>query len=323
MKIRNSVVVITGGSSGIGLATAMALARKGAKLVLVARREDGLLTAAAELDDLGAEVITVSGDVADPSTHQQCLTAALQRFGRVDVWINNASLGVWGWVEQIPFDEFERVNAVNYLAVVYGSKTVLPHFEERGNGTLINVASGLAERAIPLFAPYCAAKAATKSFTDSLRLELRSRGSAIKVVSILPAAIDTPFYSEGKTHLRIRPHPVSAVYDARRAARAIVSAIQRPRRNVYVGGMSRMLALGERTSSRLMDEYMLQGDRMLRQQITNQPDRGQTNLREGRGAGRIDGEWGGERRRQRIRFIAAAGALTIIAGAFLATRSRS
>ena len=120
----------------------------------------------------------------------------IARFGHIDVWINNASVAEWGTVESLAIDTIDRVIAVDLLGTIYGCKAVLPHFRARGRGVIINVASGLAERAVPLLSTYSAAKAGVKGFTDALRMELAATQSGIDVVLVLPSSINTPFYSK-------------------------------------------------------------------------------------------------------------------------------
>jgi short-subunit dehydrogenase len=298
MNIRNSVIVITGGSSGIGHATALALAKKGARIVLAARGVDALARVVDEINSVGGEAVAVPTDVSRPHEVQELAAAALARFGRIDCWINNASVATWSTIEEMTAEEASRVIDVNLLGTIYGVKAALPAMLEQGRGVIINVASVLAERSIPLLSTYCAAKHGVKGFTESLRMEVSRDG--IKVVLVLPSAINTPFYTWGRSKMGVRPDPVSIVYDPRVVARAIVRAVERPRRDVYVGGIGRALALGQRLSPRAVDAYMQQNGRMWREQITNEPDHDESNLYRSPEESSIDGKFVGRARRRSV-----------------------
>ena len=187
-----------------------------------------------------------------------------------------------------------RVIDVNVLGPMYLIRAALPHM--RKGGVIINVASALADRAIPLLATYSASKAALKSFSDSLRMELRATEPGIHVVTILPSSINTPFYRWGPSQIGVRPHPVSVIYPPRVVADAIVAAAERPQREVFIGVMGKLLSIGERVSPRLMDWYMLRGQTMVRQQYTAMRDRGESNLFASPNETDIDGSFRDETR---------------------------
>ena len=267
------VVVITGGSSGIGHATARAFARRGDTVVIAGRGEAALATVAREI---GAHAI-----VADVSRFDDvhCLAGeTLARFGRIDVWINNAAVAEFSPVELMEPAEMARVIEVDLLGTMYGCRAVLPHMRAAGRGVIINVASGLADRAVPLVSTYCAAKAGVKAFSDALRLELRAERAGVEVVTVLPASIDTPLYHWSRSRLGVRPLPLSIIYSPEKVARAIVRAGDRPKRDVYVGAMSKVLSLAERFSPALLDRYMLFRNKMVRDQLSDRADRGESNL---------------------------------------------
>jgi short-subunit dehydrogenase len=221
---------------------------------------------------------------------------AVAAFGGVDVWINNASVAEWSFIEHMPPEEMRRVIEVDLIGTMHGCRAILPHFRERGGGTIINVASALADRAIPLLSTYCAAKAGVKAFSDALRMELVATDANVHVVTVKPSSIDTPFYSHGRSRLGVRPHPVSKIYAPEKVARAIVAAAERPRRDVYVGIMGKLLSLGERFNSHLMDWYMLQRREMFRQQMSEIPDRGESNLYSPPDETRIEGDFRDEQK---------------------------
>ena len=155
---------------------------------------------------------------------------------------------------------------------------MLPHFRERRRGIIINVASALADRSVPLLGIYSTAKAGVKAFTDALRLELKAAKSGIDVVCVLPSSMNTPFYRWGRSQIGVRPHPISVIYPPQKVAQAIVRAVERPRRDVYVGSVGKLLSLGQRLSPRLIDWYLLKRGYIFRQQLTATPDSGESNL---------------------------------------------
>jgi short-subunit dehydrogenase len=262
--------------------------------VVIAGRGEAALAAVAR--EIGAHAI-----VADVSRWNDvhCLAGeTLARFGQIDVWINNAAVAEWSPVELMDPADMARVIEVDLLGTMYGCRAVLEHFRARGRGVIINLASGLADRSVPLVSTYCAAKAGIKAFGDALRLELRAGGSAIDVVTVLPASIDTPLYRWSRSRLGVRPLPLSVVYSPEKVARAIVRAAERPKRDVYVGAMAKVLSLAERLSPALLDRLMLYRNKIVRDQLSDRPDRGQSNLFASVNETRVDG---GFRRRSLFR----------------------
>lgn len=292
------VVVITGGSSGIGHATAKRFASRGDSVVIAARNDAALRTVAEEIDAL-----PIRADVSRWDDVKRVADETIATFGRIDVWINNASVGEWATIETAAIEDMQRIIEVDLLGTMWGVKAVLPHFRQRNAGVIINVASALADRAIPLLSTYCAAKAGVKALTDSLRMELIAAGSAVRVMTILPSSINTPFYTWGRSRLGVRPHPVSIIYPPDKVARAIVRAADHPRREVYVGIMGKLLSIGERVSPVAMDWYMLRGGNLFRQQLTSTPDRGESNLFESPGEVAIEGDFVKETGFKRLRSV--------------------
>ena len=229
------VIVITGGSSGIGHATALEFARRGDCVTIAARGGEALARAAAAIEAAGGQALAITADVARFDDVARIAGETIARFGRIDVWINNAAVGEWGTVESLDIETIDRVIAVDLLGTIYGCKAVLPHLRARGRGVIINVASGLAERAIPLLSTYSAAKAGVRGFTEALRMELTAEKSGIDVVLVLPASINTPFYSNGPSRLGVRPRPVSVIYPPQTVAEDIVRVAEKPQRELYAG----------------------------------------------------------------------------------------
>lgn len=231
------VIVITGASSGIGLATAHAAAERGARLVLAARSGRTLADVAEQLSERGCAVGVVVADVGDRVQVQQIADAAVQRFGRIDTWVNNAGLSVYGRVDEIDDVDHERMFCTNFWGVVYGSLVALPHLRSQG-GALINVGSEASDATLPLQVMYSASKHAVKGFTDGLRLELQADGAPVSVTLIQPTAVDTPFPEHAGNYLEQEPKLPTPMIEPARVADAILEAATSPRRDMRVGAMA-------------------------------------------------------------------------------------
>jgi len=229
MRIRNSVVVITGASSGIGRATALRFAAKGARLVLAARGAESLEEVARECRKRGAKAIAVPTDVTDVGQVEELAARAVQEFGRLDVWVNNAAVGAFGLLTEIPPKDFQRVLDVNISGYVNGARAALPRLRAQASGALINVASIVSEIPLPYSAAYSISKAAVRALSVSLRSELAREGVAgVEVCSVLPATIDTPFYQNAANYTGRRPMAMPPVYTAERVAKAVVGSWTTP-----------------------------------------------------------------------------------------------
>ena len=233
-RLEDQVIVLTGATSGIGLATARLLARRGARLVLVARNAGALDAVVAEL---GADrAVAVPGDVAHAADLARAAAVAEARFGGLDGWVNNAAVAIYGTVEEVPIEDQRRLFDVNYWGVVHGSLVAARALKRRG-GALVNLGSVLADRAVILQGPYSASKHAVKGFTDALRTELMAEGAPISVTLIKPSAIDTTYMEHARSYRRspgVRNPPPA--YDPALVARAIAFALETPRRDLVVGG---------------------------------------------------------------------------------------
>ena len=276
--LAQQVVVVTGASSGIGRETALALARRGAKVTALARGRQALETLAAEVERMGGEIHTVVGDVADWPTVERAATETVERFGRIDTWVNNAAVSIYATIEDLTVDEVRRVTEVNYLGVVHGVKAALPHLRAAGGGTIINVGSALSERAVPLQAAYVAAKHAIKGFTEALRVEMAREASAIDVVLVEPSSMNTPLFDHARSKMGARPAPIPPIYEPRVTARAIVHAAEHPHAVVATGGASKLFTVVERINPKLLDWWQLRGDSGVRDQQSDEPDDGADNL---------------------------------------------
>jgi short-subunit dehydrogenase len=254
LPLNEQVMVITGASSGIGLVTAKEAARRGASVVLAARNGGELAQAVQEIRHNGGRAIHITADVADPQQVETIAEAALRAFGRIDTWVNNAAVSMYGRIVELSTEDMRRQMDINFWGQVYGSRTAVKYLRERG-GALINVGSALSDRAIPLQGIYCAAKHALKAFTDTLRMELEDEGAPVSVTLVKPASIDTPFFDKAKTYLGVEPQPVPPVYAPEVVAGVILHASQHPLRELIAGGAGAKLSAA-RFAPRLADKYM-------------------------------------------------------------------
>ena len=240
-SLSDSVVVITGASSGIGRATALAFAREGAAVVVAARRKAPLDSLVEECRAQGASAVAVPTDVTDERAVRDLARRPLETFGRLDVWVNNAGVGALGDFEALPAHVFRHVVETDFFGYVHGARAAVAHFRTQGGGVLVNVASMVGKMAMPYYTPYVASKFAVVGFSETLREELI--GSGIDVVTIMPAAIDTPFFQHSANYTGRALKPPRPVYDPEDVADAIVRAAQRPRRERFVGTAARAMHL--------------------------------------------------------------------------------
>jgi NAD(P)-dependent dehydrogenase (short-subunit alcohol dehydrogenase family) len=249
------VLVIMGASSGIGLVTARLAAARGAAVMLSARNGRDLERAVQQIRAAGGRAEFTPADVSDPAQVEAVAQAALSTFGRIDTWINNAAVAVYGRAMDVPLEDQRRQFDVNYWGQVYGCRMAVTHMREMG-GTIINVASALADRAIPLQANYCAAKHALKAFTDALRMELEADDVPIRVSLVKPGSVDTPMFDKARACLEVEPQPVPPVYAPEVTARAILACAVRPVRDVITGGMGKVISMAGTLAPGLTDRYM-------------------------------------------------------------------
>lgn len=291
-QIAGQVVVLTGAGSGIGRETALEFARHNANLVLAARNVEALESLAAQVERLGGTALAVPTDVSDFEQVSALAARAIQRFGRIDTWVNNASIAAYGTVEQLDVAEIRRVIEVNLLGEIHGMKAALPHLRRTG-GTIINVSSTLGKRAVPLQAAYSAAKHGVVAFGEALRLELRTQRVPVRVVDVLPSSINTPLFEHARSRIGVLPRPIPPVYEPRVVAEAIVGAARRPVRQVFAGGAGRLLDIGQRISPALVDWLLAVPGRVVDSQLTGDPDDGRDNLDQpSHGPGRVTGRFG-------------------------------
>ncbi|KQW87054.1 short-chain dehydrogenase [Massilia sp. Root418] len=253
--LASQVMVVTGATSGIGLTTARMAAKRGARLVLAARDRAALETLAAELGDSGAQALAVPTDVGIRAEVHALGEAALQRFGRVDTWVNNAGVSIYGRLEDVPQADQEQLFRTNFWGVVHGSLVALQLMKQHG-GAIINLGSELSDRAVPLQGMYSASKHAVKGFTDALRMEIEKDGVPVSVTLIRPAGVDTLFTGHARNYLEHEPELPAPLYAPELVADAILYSAQHARRDVYVGGASRLMSLEAAHMPRLLDKFM-------------------------------------------------------------------
>lgn len=254
-SIEDQVLVITGASSGIGLVTAKRAAAAGAKVVLTARNDRDLAAAVEEIRAAGGQAVYEVADVADPREMEWVAETALRSFGRIDTWVNNAGVAMYGRILDLSLDDMKRQFDTLYWGVVNGCRTAVPRLRAEG-GAIINVASVLADYVVPLQGNYCAAKHAVKAFTTVLRMELEAEGAPIAVTLVKPASIDTPLFDKAKTLLGVEPQPVPPVFAPEVVADAILDCAQRPVREVFVGGPGAVGAAVQTVAPRLFERAL-------------------------------------------------------------------
>lgn len=241
-RLRDTVAVVTGASSGIGRATALALADRGAAVVVTARREEALAGVVQECRDRGAEAMALPADVTDHVAVEGVAGQAVGRYGRLDIWVNNAAVNVYGRLEEAPVDTWHRVVETNVFGTYHGLRAALPWMHEQGSGVLVNVSSVVGKVGSPYQSAYVASKHAIRALSDCVRQELFD-APGIAVSTVLPGPVDTPLFENAGNYTGQEIRPIKPVIPADRVAATIVSCAARPRREAIVGG-STMQILG-------------------------------------------------------------------------------
>lgn len=245
-EFQDKVIVVTGASGGLGRIVAREFASQGAKLVLLARGEDGLRGAKREVEELGGRALTISVDVSNADDVEKAAILAENKFGPIDVWVNNAMNSVFAPVKDITPQEYLRVTEVTYLGQVYGTLSALKRMRPRNKGSIVLIGSALAYRGIPLQSAYCGSKHAVQGFFDSLRTELLHDKSDIHLCMVQLPAMNTTQFSWVLNKLPNKPRPMGKIYQPEVAARAIVFAAAHKRRGIWVGYSTYQAILGNR-----------------------------------------------------------------------------
>ena len=323
--LADQVIVITGASSGIGLATAKMAAERGARVVLAARTREALAQAVDEINQAGpGRASFVEADVSRHEDHEKIAAHARDRYGRIDTWVNNAGVLIFGYLEETVEADMRRLFDINFWGTVHGSMVAVRQLRLSGGGALINVGSVESDRSIPLQGIYAASKQAVKGFTEALRMELEEDGSPISVTLVKPATIGTPLPQHATAVAGMEPQFPPPIYAPEEVAASILAAAERPMRETFVGGSARVMstlsAIAPRTLDWISEKFLVSG------QMSDRPSGGDS-LYHGQAEARVRGDHGGrtirpslysKAARHPLATLAVAGGLA--AGALLLTR---
>jgi NAD(P)-dependent dehydrogenase (short-subunit alcohol dehydrogenase family) len=254
MAQRGRVAVVTGGTMGIGRATAQAFAREGWSVALLARGEERLQSTQAELEGMGAKVLAISTDMADAAAVDAAAERIERELGPIEAWVNNAMATLISPADKISPEEFRRVTDVTYHGQVFGTLAALRFMKPRNRGSIIQVSSGLGFRSAPLQSAYCAAKAAVGGFTDALRSELLHDNSAVKLTVVYLPAVNTPQFRRARNHMGRAQNAPDPVFDPRLCANAILSAAHSQQREIWVGRSTWQMAAAQAVAPAFADQ---------------------------------------------------------------------
>ena len=250
------VVAVTGAGAGVGRATALAFARKGCRVGAISRNKARLDTLVAEIEAMGGTALAVPCDVADAHALDDAASAIEAGLGPIDKWVNVAMATVFAPVSQITPEEYKRGTEVTYLGQVYGTMAALKRMRPRDRGTIVNVGSALAYRAVPLQSIYCGGKYATRGFTDALRSELIHDGSKVHLTMVHLPAVNTPQFDWALNKMGHRAQPVPPIYQPEVPANAIVFAAFHSRREIWVGWPTVKAILANKIAPGFLDHYL-------------------------------------------------------------------
>lgn len=251
-----NVIVITGASAGVGRAVAQEFASRGWSVGLIARGRGGLEGARRDVEARGGQALVLPADVADAAALDRAADEVVARFGRIDLWINAAMATILAPVSEVTPDEFRRVTEVTYLGQVFGTQTALRQMRRQGYGTILSVGSALAYRGIPLQAPYCAAKFATRGFFDSLRSELLHEKSPIRLTEVHLPAVNTPQFDWARNKMARSAQPVPPIHAPEAIARAIFRAAMDTPREVWLAASAVKAILGDAALPAVVDQVL-------------------------------------------------------------------
>jgi NAD(P)-dependent dehydrogenase (short-subunit alcohol dehydrogenase family) len=309
--LEDAVVVVTGASSGIGREVALRLARRGSSLALCARGQGPLAAIAAECEAAGAQVLRRPTDVCDEASVERLAAAAEERFGRLDVWVNNAGVIAYGRFDEIPSEVFRRVVETNLMGQVHGARAALRRFRAQGSGVLINMSSVWGRVSSPQVTPYVVSKNAVRAFSECLHSELVDEPD-IDVATIVPQAVDTPIFEHGANYTGHLLRPIPPILSPEEIARGIEACAESPKREVNYGHAGRGLEVLYTSAPGLYRR--MAHPAFLRGTLGDQPRApGAGNVFESRGPHAVDGAW---RRRHRptLRRAFLGAAVGVVAG---------
>jgi short-subunit dehydrogenase len=290
-KVEDQTIVVTGATSGIGLATARMAAERGARVVMSARNEADLRRECDEIRKQGGRATFVAADVADPAAVDRVAEAAIREYGGFDTWVNNAGVSIYGKLTETPLEDKRRLFDTNFWGVVHGCRAAARHLRHRG-GAIINIGSIVSDRAIPLQGIYSASKHAVQGYTDALRMELEHDEVPISVTLVKPSAINTPFVEHARNYMEASPELPPPVYAPEVVAEAILRCAEKRVREVTVGAGGRLMSVVGMVAPRTSDLYMERT--MFRQQKTDERAPETTDSLHAPGAdGRVHGPYAG------------------------------
>ena len=264
-RIADQVIVITGASSGIGLATALAAARAGAKVVVSSRNGAALEEVVKKIADQGGTAKAIVADVSKREDLEGLAQSAIETFGRIDTWVNNAGLSIFGRLEDVSDEDHRRLFDINFWGIVYGSTVAAKYLREHG-GAIINLGSVVSDVSFPMQGMYCASKHAIKGFTDAFRMEIQEEGLPISMTLIKPSSINTPFPVHAKNYMENQPKLPPPVYAPEDVAAAILHAATHGGRDYYIGGGGKIMSTLNKHLPTVVDFY---GSRIASKQSAN------------------------------------------------------
>jgi len=275
-RARGRTVMVTGASAGVGRAITVEFARHGWNVGIIARGQEGLRSTIRDIERAGGVPMAFAADVADADAVARAADELVERFGGIDVWVNNAMVTVYAPVQQTGPDEFKRVTEVTYLGQVHGTLAALSHMQRADRGTIVHIGSALAYRSIPLQATYCAAKAAVRGFVDSLRSELLHDGSRVRLTMVQLPAVNTPQFDWARSNMPRKLEPVPPIYQPEAIARHVYRAAHEAPRELWIGRSAWKAIVGNMLVPAYADRYLARhgyrGEMTSEQANRNRPD---------------------------------------------------
>ena len=254
--MERGIAVVTGGSAGLGRAIVRELARRGWDVAILARGQDGLDGAVADVEAEGQRSLGVQTDVADREAVERAADRVETELGPIDLWVNDAMTGVFGKFMTTDPADFERATMVNYFGFVNGTRAALSRMVPRDRGHVIQIGSALAHRGIPLQSAYCASKHAVRGFTESVTTELLHQGSKVRLSEVDMPALNTIQFNWVKSQLEHHPQPVPPIFQPEVGARAVAEVAEHPRARTWVGEPTVLTIIGNRIAGGFADWYL-------------------------------------------------------------------